>query len=80
MITLVFVNSCLNPLIYRWKLRHIRRTIRMILRNIFVRVTVVQAAGEVESIDYSQSAQLREVKGATCRRKEFLLIAIKTRK
>ena len=36
MITLVFVNSCLNPLIYCWKLRHIRRTIRMILTNIFV--------------------------------------------
>ena len=36
MITLLFVNSCLNPLIYCWKLRHIRRTIRMILRNIFV--------------------------------------------
>ena len=36
MITLVFVNSCLNPFIYCWKLRHIRRTIRMILRNIFV--------------------------------------------
>ena len=48
-ITLIFVNSSLNPLIYCWKLRHIRRTIRMILRNVFVRVTVVQAAGEVES-------------------------------
>ncbi|XP_067053962.1 adenosine receptor A3-like [Acropora muricata] len=36
MITLTFVNSSLNPLIYCWKLRHIRRTIRMILRNIFV--------------------------------------------
>ena len=48
-LTLVFVNSCLNPLIYCWKLRHIRRTIRMILRNIFVRVTVVQAAVEIES-------------------------------
>ena len=47
--TLMLVNSCLNPLIYCWKLRHIRRTIRMILRNIFVRGTVVQAAGEVES-------------------------------
>ncbi|XP_067053957.1 adenosine receptor A3-like [Acropora muricata] len=47
--TLLLVNSCLNPLIYCWKLRHIRRTIRMILRNIFVRGTVVQAAGEVES-------------------------------
>ncbi|XP_067055281.1 histamine H2 receptor-like [Acropora muricata] len=33
--TLVFVNSCLNPLIYCWKLRHIRRTIRMTLRNVF---------------------------------------------
>ena len=48
-LTLVFVNSCLNPLIYCWKLRHVRRTIRMILRNIFVRVTVVQAAVEIES-------------------------------
>ena len=27
--TLVFVNSCLNPLIYCWKLRHIGRTIRI---------------------------------------------------
>ena len=35
-ITFVFANSCLNPLIYCWKLRHIRRTIRMMLRNIFV--------------------------------------------
>ena len=43
-ITLMFVNSCLNPLIYCWKLRHIRRTIRSILRQIFVWDTVVQAA------------------------------------
>ena len=35
-ITLMFVNSSLNPLIYCWKLRHIRRAIRMILRNVFV--------------------------------------------
>ena len=49
MITLVFVNSCLNPLIYCWKLRHIRRTIRMILRNIFVGGTVVQVAVEIDS-------------------------------
>ena len=48
-ITLMFVNSCLNPLIYCWKLRHIRRTIRVTLRNIFVRGTVVQAAVEIES-------------------------------
>ena len=41
-LTLMFVNSCLNPLIYCWKLRHIRRSITMILRNIFVRGTVVQ--------------------------------------
>ena len=46
--TLLFVNSCLNPLIYGWKLRHIRRTIRMMLRNIFVRGTT-QAAVEGES-------------------------------
>ncbi|XP_067054373.1 adenosine receptor A3-like [Acropora muricata] len=47
--TLVFVNSCLNPLIYCWKLRHIRRTIRMTLRNVFFRGTVVHAAVETES-------------------------------
>ena len=47
--TLMFVNSCLNPLIYCWKLRHIRRTIRIILRSIFVRGTVVQAVVEIES-------------------------------
>ena len=38
-LTLIFVNSCLNPLIYCWKLRPIRRTIRIILRSIFVRGT-----------------------------------------
>ena len=42
--TLVFVNSCLNPVIYCWKLRHIRRSIRMTLRNVFFRGTVVHAA------------------------------------
>ena len=47
-VTLVFVNSCLNPLIYCWKLKHIRRTIRMILRNIFVRGAVLQPAVEIE--------------------------------
>ena len=32
---LVFVNSCLNPLIYCWpKLRHIRCTIKMTMRNV----------------------------------------------
>ena len=43
--TLLFANSCLNPLIYGWKLRHIRRTIRMILRNIFVRGTETGSSG-----------------------------------
>ena len=33
--TLVFLNSCLNPLIYCWKMRHIRNAITDILRNIF---------------------------------------------
>ena len=47
--TLVFVNSCLNPLIYCWKLRHIRRTIRMTLRNVFFRGTAVHAAVETGS-------------------------------
>ena len=32
--TLVFLNSSLNPLIYSWKMRHIRRTIMNLLRNV----------------------------------------------
>ena len=34
-ITLVFLNSSFNPLIYCWKMRHIRHTVMEILRNIF---------------------------------------------
>ena len=33
-VTLVFLNSSLNPVIYCWKMRHIRHTIMDILRNI----------------------------------------------
>ena len=33
-LTLVFLNSSLNPLIYSWKMRHIRHTIMNILRQI----------------------------------------------
>ena len=33
--TLVALNSSLNPLIYCWKIRHIRHTVMEILRNIF---------------------------------------------
>ncbi|CAH3127952.1 unnamed protein product, partial [Porites lobata] len=33
--TLVYLNSSLNPLIYCWKMRHIRQTVMDILRNIF---------------------------------------------
>ena len=32
--TLVFLNSSLNPLIYSWKMRHVRHAIMEILRNI----------------------------------------------
>ena len=32
--TLLFLNSSLNPLIYCWKMRHIRRAVMDILRNI----------------------------------------------
>ena len=31
--TLVFLNSCLNPVIYCWKMRHIRQEVMNILRN-----------------------------------------------
>ena len=32
--TLVLLNSSLNPLIYSWKMRHIRRTVMNLLRNV----------------------------------------------
>ena len=35
--TLMFINSTLNPLIYCWRMRDIRRSIKDILRNIFRR-------------------------------------------
>ena len=34
-LTLAYLNSSLNPLIYCWKMRHIRQTVMVILRNIF---------------------------------------------
>ena len=34
-LTLVFLNSSLNPVIYGWKMRHIRHAIIDVLRNIF---------------------------------------------
>ena len=34
-LTMVFLNSSLNPLIYCWKMRHIRHNIINILRNVF---------------------------------------------
>ena len=33
--TLVFLNSSLNPVIYGWKMRHIRHAMIDVLRNIF---------------------------------------------
>ena len=35
--TLIFLNSSLNPVLYCWKMRHIRHTIIDILRNMFPR-------------------------------------------
>lgn len=34
LVTLMFLNSSLNPVIYCWKMRHIRRTMFGILQNI----------------------------------------------
>ena len=34
-LTVVYLNSSLNPLIYCWKMRHIRQTVMDILQNIF---------------------------------------------
>ena len=36
-LTFVFLNSSLNPLIYCWKMRHIRHAVMNILRNLFTR-------------------------------------------
>ena len=36
-LTLVFLNSSLNPVIYGWKMRHIRHAMIDVLRNIFSR-------------------------------------------
>ena len=33
-VTLIFLNSSLNPVIYCWKMRHIRRAIMEIIRNV----------------------------------------------
>ena len=33
-ITLLFLNSSLNPVIYYWKMRHIRHAVMDILRNV----------------------------------------------
>jgi len=38
-LTLVFLNSSLNPVIYCWKMRHIRHAMIDVLRNIFPRET-----------------------------------------
>ena len=35
-LTLVFLNSSLNPLIYCWKMRHIRNVFMHIIRNVFL--------------------------------------------
>ena len=36
-LTLMFLNSSLNPIIYGWKMRHIRHAMIDVLRNIFLR-------------------------------------------
>ena len=43
-LTLMFLNSSLNPLIYSWKIRHIRRAILTILQNILTdeRLTIIR--------------------------------------
>ena len=40
--TLVLVNSCLNPVIYCWRMRHIRHAVMGILRNIHDKYSMVK--------------------------------------
>ena len=42
--TLMFINSSLNPVIYCWKMRHIRHAIMDILRNIYQKLLNKAAA------------------------------------
>ncbi|CAH3023999.1 unnamed protein product [Porites evermanni] len=58
--TLVYLNSSLNPLIYCWKMRHIRQTVMNILRTIFA---IVQQATQNE--DMANAARLKKSSLAT---------------
>ena len=44
-LTLVFLNSSLNPLIYCWKMRHIRQAVMNILRNVCSRHKRTKSSG-----------------------------------
>ena len=42
-LTLVFLNSSLNPVIYCWKTKHIRHTIIGLIRNAYLRSKTIQS-------------------------------------
>ena len=46
-LTLMFVNSSLNPVIYCWKMRHIRLAVIDILRNIYISKTKIDSTSTV---------------------------------
>jgi len=47
-VTLVYLNSSLNPLIYCWKMRHIRHAFINTLRNVFCMKPTLRKAGELQ--------------------------------
>lgn len=56
--TLLFLNSSLNPLVYCWKMRNIRRAVMNILRGIFSRPQVSNATLNSDIEGWSNSVHL----------------------
>ena len=46
-LTLMFINSSLNPVIYCWKMRHIRLAVLDVLRNIYISKTKIDSTSTV---------------------------------
>ena len=46
-LTLMFVNSSLNPVIYCWKMRHIRLSVIDVLRNIYISKTKIDSTSAI---------------------------------
>ena len=61
-LTLVFLNSSLNPVIYCWKMKHIRHTIIGLIRNAFTKqnYTELQNNPSGNNIRYEKQQQQQQ--------------------